>query len=354
MWRRLKIYGIGLALALGSAALVVLVYLAWLAAPLTVLGAALGVLGGRPWRKDRGRRLVVTLAAATAGALLGALMDGSRFGPHGPHFFPNPASRALNIVSDGIFAALLVAGGGLAMVRGVWGLQALLRGESPVPGQLWKRLILGPVGGILFALIIFAAWVGLVSRQASDAFYTEGASLLEPGLYDAPLDLQTQREMRDLSVRGHRIGPGDGSVIAVRWYSPGRWDVFDDEIFEKLTITLPGRLDDRGTISLTDADAAITAYTRGASAWPQAACYGHPASGTLSYHRSISGALVVIIGMEVRAVASRNYCDGAFVRKRLILWRRTLDSLSPWLGGCAGEHIYQETYRRSAICTDAD
>lgn len=319
-------------------------------APLTAGGALIGVLISRPWRrKQRNRGWLAIGAAATVGGTAGAMVEGTVLGPFGPKVYAGLLSRLLRGTLEGLFVGGVMIGGGAVLLA-----FALWPSATPrAPTRGWVRGIKS-LGRVAWLFACLGTWVGLPGREATDAFYVERAWLVEPALYQVALDSMPDAEDPDddaLPVRGHRMAEGAGIVFAYRWYSPGNWSIIDDEDFEKLTVMVPvRRLDDRGVIELDNTTRAIAAYTRGGSAWPRLACYGRAASGTLRYRRLPLRRILVDVSLTVEAVSPRQSCDGAVVEKRLILEPRTLESLSPWLGGCAGGSLYAETYRRRRAC----
>ena len=91
------------------------------------------------------------------------------------------------------------------------------------------------------------------AREVVDTFHTVDAKLLAGGL--------------GLGHTSHRIGPGDGLVLAYRKFMPGDAGVIDDEAFEKLTVWLPGAPPtDRTEYDLSSSGGALAVYSLGSSA----------------------------------------------------------------------------------------
>lgn len=356
MARFLSIANRALTVLFGTALLAV----SW-AAPVTAVGAVIGVLFLRPWRAEfRERDWHIVVVAAVLGGLAGALVGGTEFGPAGPKAYANLFSRLLGSAIEAVFVgAVLVAGGLLRMRSGLRRhTRASAASEIERAGRRLGRT-LGRLGhGVVHFFVAFVGSLMLLTSQTTDAFYVEGATLVEPALYyysrpaGPPDDVRSPewQEWKRFSVRGHRIMDGAGTVLAYRWYSPDSRSIIDDEDFEKLSIFLPGNLTGQaGTISLADSAVAVAAYTRGGSAWPTAACYGYPEAGTLRYRRWPFGRVRVEVTATIVATSGRSNCARPF-RKVLILRRRELASLSAWLGGCAADHVYAETYRNIRRC----
>ena len=330
------------------------------AAPATAAGAVIGVLFLRPWRAEfRERDGHIVVVAAVLGGLAGALVGGTEFGPAGPKAYANLFSRLFGSAIEAVFVGAVLVAGGLLQMRSALPRHARATAASEIE-RAGKRLgrTVGRLGrGVVHFFVAFVGLPVLLVGQTTDAFYVEGATLVEPALYYSraagPPDAMRSPEWEEwkrLSVRGHRIMDGAGTVLAYRWYSPDSRSIIDDEDFEKLSIFVPGNLTGQaGTISLADSAVAVAAYTRGGSAWPTAACYGYPEAGTLRYRQWPFGRVRVEVTATIIATSGRSYCAGPF-RKVLILRRRELASLSPWLGGCVADHVYAETYRNIRRC----
>ena len=277
-----------LTVLLGTALLAV----SW-AAPATAAGAVIGVLFLRPWRGEfRERDGSIVVVAAVLGGLVGALVGGTEFGPAGPKAYADLFSRLFGSAIEAVFVGAVLVAGGLLQMRSALRPPARATAASEIEpsGRRLGRTV-GRLGrGVVHFFLAFVGLLVLLISQTTDAFYVEGATLVEPALYYSqpagPPDAMRSPEWEEwkrLSVRGHRIMDGAGTVLAYRWYSPDSWSI-DDEDFEKLSIFLPGNLTGQaGTISLADSAVAVVAYTQGGSAWPTAACYGYPEAGTLRY-----------------------------------------------------------------------
>lgn len=207
---------------------------------------------------------------------------------------------------------------------------------------------LGVAGAATAAALVFAA---MRARDTVDTFVTPHAALAAPD-YQEPAPITPgstidPTEKRVFAVNTHRVQAGTGSVIGWRWFSNGDLSVDNDESYRKLTIYLPGELRATMDVDLADPLAATTVYTRGASAWPQSACWGRVVAGTLHVERSaeayevrVKGTLDLSGTLQGDAVCDHEAVDLAFTAKPV-----PVGELNAWLGA-AGTRVSDETYRK--------
>src|SRR3546814_18515967 len=82
-----------------------------------------------------------------------------------------------------------------------------------------------------------------------------------------------------MGLFAHRLAPGQGTIVAHRFYSPGGALTIDDEVFEKLTIWFKSSRPESGAITIDSS--VVVVHTKGGSAWPQSACSGIIESGKI-------------------------------------------------------------------------
>lgn len=226
--------------------------------------------------------------------------------------------------------------------------------------------------GILLAVIALglAGLFVYASIDKTDKFYLTDAELLNPNyLYELEDKLRDKEpkyeilpdntyELEDKltkykvlhdnpSVYIHRIKQGKGVVLAYRWYSNGDIFAIDDEKFEKITIWLSNAvLQNNMKVTFGDTSRIIGVYTKGSSAWPQAACSGYITSGELIINRSVSGYRVNISGqlLPTPSSISGKWCSPQKIDKEFIAKKIEHVNITTWLGK-PGKHPYDETYR---------
>src|SRR3546814_11147123 len=97
-----------------------------------------------------------------------------------------------------------------------------------------------------------------------------------------------------MGLFAHRLAPGQGTIVAHRFYSPGGALTIDDEVFEKLTIWFKSSRPESGAITIDSS--VVVVPTKGGSAWPQPACSGLLESGQNRITPNGRPLPVVIIG----------------------------------------------------------
>src|SRR3546814_4668817 len=89
------------------------------------------------------------------------------------------------------------------------------------------------------------------SQARNDGFLVHDAALADPD-YLSGLDARPENEaVSDRSSMGlfaHRLAPGQGTIVAHRFYSPGGALTIDDEVFEKLSIWFKSSRPESGAI----------------------------------------------------------------------------------------------------------
>ena len=198
------------------------------------------------------------------------------------------------------------------------------------------------------AALVFAA---MRSRDTVDAFVATHAQLASPDYQEAaPITPGTTidpTEKRFFAVNTHRVQEGTGTVIGWRWFSNGNLSNDNDESYRKLSIYLPGDLPAVADVDLADPLAATTVYTQGGSAWPQSACWGRLAPGTLHVERDGNALSVRVkgtLGLSGRTQAD-TACEAETIDLAFTARETPVDELTPWLGA-AGTRVSEETYRK--------
>lgn len=184
-------------------------------------------------------------------------------------------------------------------------------------------------------------------KVRSDGILVHGAALADPD-YLSELDARSGNEaVLDRSSMGlfaHRLAPGQGAIVAHRFYSPGGAFTVDDEVFEKLTIWFKSSRPEPGAIAIDNS--VVVVHTKGGSAWPQSACSGIVESGQIIITPEGSAFQVAVTGDIVRS-GNRHpeWCTQDNVDITFTASERPFASLTPWLG-IAGDHPYEESYPR--------
>jgi hypothetical protein len=188
------------------------------------------------------------------------------------------------------------------------------------------------------------------ARDREDGFYLQNAELVDPDFLKRLLNASA----RDPSVLGsrppvfaHRLKQGRGVVFGYRWYSNGRIDIVDDELYLKLTVWFPdGMPPENADISLNHRSHAIVVFTSGSSAWPKYACSGYISPGWVriandegSYRVEVHGTL-----RPSTKVPGLNQCSPARIDRDFLTHEIAYAELTPWLGR-AGSQPLEETYR---------
>ena len=197
---------------------------------------------------------------------------------------------------------------------------------------------------IILALLILIPGCG-VHR----AIYVEHAALENPSLYkNMNKELQEKKAENgktNFPVMGHRIVPGEGTVIAYRAWSPGSIFVIDDEHYEKVTIYMSGSLLGNAEINIEDNPNIIVLYVSGGSAWPKHGCYGTSTNGFLRYNPTLFGGMEAEISFRANLTNafSGDPCEQIMFHKKFKIEKKLLTDLSPWEGR-PSSRIIQETY----------
>src|SRR3546814_17563889 len=112
-------------------------------------------------------------------------------------------------------------------------------------------------------------------QARNDGFLVHDAALADPD-YLSGLDARPENEaVSDRSSMGlfaHRLAPGQGTIVAHSFYSPGGALTIDDEVFEKLTIWIKSSRPESEDITIESSVVVVPA--KGGAAWPRSACYG--------------------------------------------------------------------------------
>lgn len=193
----------------------------------------------------------------------------------------------------------------------------------------------------------------LFSCSRTTRFFADSATLQELAKHRILLDTwnansSLSQAAGSFVVEGHRIGEGDGLVLAYRRYSQPLLPAVDQETFEKLTVLLPSR---RSILSETvpvGSDRDIVAfYARGSSAFPgRSGCFGYAKSGTVK----LSGVSENRVRAEVELVFDLESpsgwpqdCGPFVFRRSLLLEHRAVQDLTPWEGTRA-RSLAEETH----------
>jgi hypothetical protein len=206
---------------------------------------------------------------------------------------------------------------------------------------------LGAAGCATAAALVFAA---MRAHDTVDTFVATHAALMSPDYQEsAPITPGTTidpTEKRVFAVNTHRVQGGTGTVIGWRWFSNGNLSTDNDESYRKLTIYLPGDLGATTDVNLADPAAATTVYTRGASAWPQSACWGRVQPGSLHVEHSGDTYKVQVKGtLELSGRTQADTCEPEPVDLTFTATPTQVGELTAWLGA-AGTRAVDETYRK--------
>ena len=89
---------------------------------------------------------------------------------------------------------------------------------------------------------------------------------------------------------------------------------------------------------LDDSSRVTVAYSEGRSLGISSAmaCFGR-AEGTLRVSPGPFGRKIADLSVRVRAMGDINFCDDKEFRLRLVLRPMSIESLTPWLGGCEAQ-----------------
>lgn len=218
---------------------------------------------------------------------------------------------------------------------------------------------------VLVVLLLVMQW-HYKSVPHGDSFYLRGAGWADPGFVDA-VRARLQDRDPDSGTKDrayflythpafyvHRIGAGNGVVLAWRWYSDGDPADIDDESFRKITIivpAVPAGAVTRYTLGPAPAPGVAQAYySQGGSAWTRTACTYRVDAGTVEvealsarYAVRIRGALTPLLQSAFFAHCKNVIAlDESFVGAEM-----RLDELTPWLGGPGPPERmpYAETFR---------
>ena len=182
-----------------------------------------------------------------------------------------------------------------------------------------------------------------------DYVWVDRAGLEDPRAHYELSQMQAQRLADpEFVITGHRIVPGDGTVLAVRDSSIGIPVLTDQGSFEKVTVYLPKRLGaGDGTIRLEDLPGAFAFLSRGSSAFPgKSGCAGYATGGEIKYSGSTHDAIGIT--MELHFILSspagwKGECAEIAYRAGGSFERKAAEALSPW-EGAAGSNVYEESH----------
>lgn len=215
-----------------------------------------------------------------------------------------------------------------------------------------KRTLILAVKIIATICILFIAIVGSIlywrSLPKTDRIWIRNADFQSIDLkkiaeQSKKKEYENPPSYRELNIYGHRIKAGKGVVIGYRFFHDVLPFVFDDEIYEKVTIWMPELVG--GTYDLSNAGAPKVYYSKGGAAWPEGECSSDNLAGKISVE-SIEGSLVKV-GLDLTGECTRHaWKENAKVSFKDIGYyeAKQLNELTPWLGA-QGEHPYDETYR---------
>jgi hypothetical protein len=121
--------------------------------------------------------------------------------------------------------------------------------------------------------------------------------------------------------------------------------VVDDEVFAKLTISVPDTLlREHATITVDSLAPLEINYSAGGSAWPGGACFGLATHGALTVLRRTDRVLVLGYVLTIQMTSPHHrVCRETALADTLTFHLRRFDQLSTWLGR-AGPGPYAETY----------
>lgn len=202
----------------------------------------------------------------------------------------------------------------------------------------------------LFMVVALAA-----CTTESDAFFVSGATMAEPEIHSVaqsePLQNWRSNIGMKIGVSGHRIVPGEGTVIAFRSQRSNLL-VMDSASFEKLTIfidkPLPGKT---GVIRLGENGRAFAFWSVGdAISAPDADCVGWASEGLVEYQRASANEVAFDIRMRIRTVELSSIhihhipCRAFSFERETTLSEKNVLTLTPWEGR-PSEDIIDEVFR---------
>ncbi|HEU4339654.1 MAG TPA: hypothetical protein VFS19_06260 [Planctomycetota bacterium] len=136
-----------------------------------------------------------------------------------------------------------------------------------------------------------------------------------------------------LLLLGHRVGPGERTVLAWRAYYDDPRST-DDEGFEFLTIELDGPVSGR-TFTFPSATARAF-YSRGSSSWGLGEYSGAVTGEVQVGHLNPRMTTPVVVRLDIRPVnphTGMEIHDVIRLEKRMTMSRHPVEDLFPWLSG---------------------
>ncbi|MGM9484395.1 hypothetical protein ACS5PN_24580 [Roseateles sp. NT4] len=214
----------------------------------------------------------------------------------------------------------------------------------------FRFLLCGLLALALVAASLFA--LGLYSnRDRNSSFYLVDAELADAGYLDKlQIELQagdTFRANPGFGFSAHRLKAGDGMVLAHRHFTGGSAMVTDDEGYQKLTVWLRRPVSLSAQQSLRVPEQGVVLLSSGGSAWPRNDCSAY-IRGVVDVTPLGSEFKVGIHGsFEPRGIRDPWHpCKPREVALQFQASPIQLRDLSPWQGGAAAAHPYDETYAR--------
>jgi hypothetical protein len=187
------------------------------------------------------------------------------------------------------------------------------------------------------------------SIDREDTFVLKHASLADAEYLNrlAAMNEQIRHQgTRDgFAAASHRLGRGDGTILAYRYYSHGKVTTIDDEVYRKITIWLRDAPEsNESAIDLNDRGRAVLVLSHGGSAWPQSSCSGYATSGTVRVTREGARYRIAIVADVKMQSRPWDRCRPEHLDESFEAAQISFEDLTPWLG-LQGEHAYAETYR---------
>jgi hypothetical protein len=147
-------------------------------------------------------------------------------------------------------------------------------------------------------------------------------------------------------IQLHRIKAGEGTVLAIRKFSAGRYFTMDDETTEKMTIWM--REVKSGTFDFSDTNQIKAYYSRCGSAWPDSGCGGEFKNGTVVVRKVLDGRIRLHIKSKLECLDRGSTARVIDFDQEDVFVKMQFEKVTPWIGKLS-PNIYDETYRPSGF-----
>lgn len=198
--------------------------------------------------------------------------------------------------------------------------------------------------------IILLSFIIILSGCASSTdkiFYVTDADFYARNKFESVNSSIQSSPQKDIVYSAHRIERGQGTVIALRIFSPGHRLLVDQASFKKMTIFIAGHLEDAigKTMSINSGDAVAFLSNSSSTSPGSNGCFGYANSGVVHVVQTNVKELMVSVDLNFDQKSPLRWtgeCGNLQVTENILAKEKEFSEITPWEGK-TGKAISDET-----------